>query len=127
MSTLDTTNITISKILITIGIFILVGVIGFHLTEGRHRFDSLYYTITTLATIGLGDLVPHTVGGKILTMLYAIMGVPLFVTLSGYILREILSGQMTKHIHTFLSQHSHISITPNETHIDTDKTEIIKE
>lgn len=127
MSTLESSALTLPRILIAVVCFILIGVIGFHLAEGWHRFDSLYFTITTLATIGLGDIAPLTVMGKILTMIYAIMGVPVFVTLSGYILREILSGHMTKHIHTFLAQHSHIRISRDHTDVDAEKIEIIKE
>jgi hypothetical protein len=35
--------------------------------------------VITTATIGFWDLVPYTVGGKIVTMLYAIFYVPLFL------------------------------------------------
>jgi hypothetical protein len=42
-------------------------------------FDALYFTVITTATIGFGDLVPHSLWGKILTMFYAIFYVPLFL------------------------------------------------
>lgn len=51
----------------------------FERAQGWSYFDALYFTIITTATIGFGDLVPHTVAGKVLTMLYAVFYVPLFL------------------------------------------------
>jgi voltage-gated potassium channel len=42
-------------------------------------FDAFYFTVITTATIGFGDLVPVTIAGKVLTMLYAVFFVPLFL------------------------------------------------
>lgn len=46
---------------------------------GETYFNALYFTVITTATIGFGDLVPMTVAGKILTMIYAVFYVPLFL------------------------------------------------
>jgi Ion channel len=46
---------------------------------GESYFDAFYFTVITTATIGFGDLVPHTIAGKILTMGYAVFYVPLFL------------------------------------------------
>ena len=51
----------------------------FERVQGWSYFDAFYFTVITTATIGFGDLVPHTVEGKILTMGYAILYVPLFL------------------------------------------------
>ena len=74
------------KKLIIIGIvFLLSWFIGtllihhFERAQGWNYFDAFYFTVITTATIGFGDLVPHTVEGKILTMGYAIFYVPLFL------------------------------------------------
>lgn len=66
-------------------IFVISWIIGtflmhhFERAQGWNYFDALYFTIITTATIGFGDLVPHTIAGKILTMLYAVFFVPLFL------------------------------------------------
>ncbi len=39
-----------------------------------------------MVTIGYGDFVPVTTGGKVLTMMFAVMGVPLFVYTSSMII-----------------------------------------
>lgn len=44
--------------------------------------DSIYFSITTLATVGLGDLTPHTAAGKIFTIFYILVGIGM---LSGFI------------------------------------------
>ena len=67
------------------GIFVGSWIIGTFLIHYFERvqlwsyFDAFYFTVITTATIGFGDLVPHTVGGKVLTMIYAVFYVPLFL------------------------------------------------
>lgn len=62
----------------------LIGTFFIHRFEAGHPigqsyFDAFYFTVITTATIGFGDLVPITTAGKIVTMLYAIFYVPLFL------------------------------------------------
>jgi voltage-gated potassium channel len=45
--------------------------------------DSLYFTVTTLTTVGFGDLVPRTPAGKVFTIFYIIVGIGL---LSGFVI-----------------------------------------
>jgi voltage-gated potassium channel len=35
----------------------------------KSLFDAVYWAIVTLATVGYGDIIPHTVGGRIVTIL----------------------------------------------------------
>jgi voltage-gated potassium channel len=44
--------------------------------------DSVYFSVTTMATVGYGDLAPHTAIGKIFTIFYLIIGIGM---LSGFI------------------------------------------
>jgi hypothetical protein len=73
------------KLLIVGLIFIMSWFIGtflihrFESAQGWSYFDAFYFTVITTATIGFGDLVPHTMAGKILTMGYAVLYVPLFL------------------------------------------------
>lgn len=68
-------------------IFVTIGVAFYHITEKWSWFDSLWFTIITIATIGYGDFVPHTVIGKIFTMFYVFIGIGLFVFVANTFLR----------------------------------------
>ena len=52
-----------------------IGTIFYHGVEKWGWIDSLYFSVTTLTTVGLGDITPHTVMGKIFTMVYILVGV----------------------------------------------------
>jgi voltage-gated potassium channel len=58
--------------------------------------DSLYFSVTTLTTVGYGDLSPHTAAGKIFTIFYLIIGIGI---LSGFVIllaeRSGLMGKLT--------------------------------
>uniref|UniRef100_A0A5S6QSR3 Potassium channel domain-containing protein n=1 Tax=Trichuris muris TaxID=70415 RepID=A0A5S6QSR3_TRIMR len=40
-------------------------------------WSSVYYAVTVYTTIGYGDITPRTATGKVLTMIYALIGIPL--------------------------------------------------
>lgn len=64
------------------GILIL-GTWFYSKVEGWRALDALYFTITTLTTVGYGDFSPKTDAGKIFTMIYIFVGIGL---LSGFII-----------------------------------------
>ena len=73
----------------------LVGTFLIHRFESAQHwsyFDAFYFTVITTATIGFWDLVPHSMEGKILTMLYAIIYVPLFL----YSMTLVFQGKLQK-------------------------------
>ena len=62
----------------------VIGTFAVHYFEqghpiGENYFNAFYFTVITTATIGFGDLVPLTLGGKVVTMMYAVFYVPLFL------------------------------------------------
>ncbi|MEI6426021.1 MAG: ion channel [Candidatus Absconditabacteria bacterium] len=85
-------------------LFIVLGATIFAFVEHHSFFDSLYFTITTMATVGFGDITPHTVWGKGLVMLYALTGVPLFVSLSGIILENRFNRTVKHHVTKFYKE-----------------------
>ena len=56
-------------------LIVMIGTVGFHYLEGVNLITSLYWTIVTVATIGYGDVVPHTMGGRIFSIIIIISGV----------------------------------------------------
>ncbi len=56
-------------------LIIVISTAGFHYFENVDLFISLYWTIATITTIGYGDVVPHTVVGRIFSITIMISGV----------------------------------------------------
>ena len=54
--------------------------------------DALYFSVTTLTTVGLGDLAPTTTIGKLFTIVYIFSGLGLLAGFINTIARETLSG-----------------------------------
>jgi voltage-gated potassium channel Kch len=63
---------------------VAAGTVLFHLVEHFSWLDAYYFSIITLATVGYGDLTPHTALGKVLTTFYIFLGVGIFTTYISY-------------------------------------------
>ncbi len=63
---------------ILIGVFI-IGMIGLIYFEKFPPLDAFYFFVTTISTVGLGDLHPITPEGKILVIFIILIGVGCFV------------------------------------------------
>jgi voltage-gated potassium channel len=53
--------------------------------------DAIWWAVTTITTVGYGDLVPRTMEGRIVASILMIGGVGLFGTLSGFIASWLLT------------------------------------
>ncbi|MFA6376765.1 MAG: potassium channel family protein [Candidatus Paceibacterota bacterium] len=60
---------------------LLAGTIFYHHAEGWRYVDSFYFSVTTLTTVGYGDLVPKTDIGKLFTAFYILTGVGILLGL----------------------------------------------
>jgi voltage-gated potassium channel len=58
-----------------LGAVIALGALGFHLIEGWSLLDSLYFTVTTVATVGYGDMHPSNKAGRVFAIIYIFLGV----------------------------------------------------
>ncbi|HMD14736.1 MAG TPA: potassium channel family protein [Bacteroidota bacterium] len=63
---------------ILIGVF-LVGMVGLIIIEKFSPLDAFYFIVSTISTVGYGDLHPVTPAGKILVILIILTGVGCFV------------------------------------------------
>lgn len=72
---------------------LLSGTLFYRSVEGWSWVDSLYFSATTISTVGLGDLSPQTNLGKIFTVLYIFVGVGVFVALFAQFARALLKVQ----------------------------------
>ena len=64
-----------------LGAVLLSGMIGLVYFEHFSSLDALYFIVSTISTVGFGDLHPATVAGKILVILIILTGVGCFVGL----------------------------------------------
>ena len=61
-------------------IFLLIlGTFVFNYTENWSYINSFYFSVSTLTTVGYGDLVPSHDISKIVTSIYALLGVGIFL------------------------------------------------
>src|SRR5262245_3200536 len=94
-------------------LLVLAGTIGFHFLEDQPLFDSLYFTIVSLTTVGYGDMVPKTSAGKVFTMLLVVGGVFTLFYAATALIRVVVSGDVAallgkRHMERTLAQmHNH--------------------
>lgn len=86
---------------IVLTVFCLVFVTGGTLYELEHErfpetwpslFDGIYFAVVTLTTVGFGDMTPHTLGGKTVTMVMILAGVTLIPWQVTTLARRVLSN-----------------------------------
>ncbi len=62
------------------GVVLLAGTVGMHEAQGTSYFDSFYWTVVTISTIGYGDIVPTTFWARILFFFVVFVGIGTFAT-----------------------------------------------
>lgn len=60
-------------------------------------FDTLYYTVTVMTGVGLGDLAPVTVMGKVLSMVMMLSGTGIFVCFTAVLAASILEIELNQY------------------------------
>lgn len=89
-SSMDTLKQSASyaKIVAVASFFVVFGAVFYHIVEKLSWLNAFYFTTVTLATVGYGDIVPHTPAGKLFTMFYIFFGVTIFVILARIVVSE---------------------------------------
>ena len=77
-------------IISTVIITLFVGMVFYHKIEGWSYFDSLYFCVITLTTVGYGDFSPITTLGKLFTIFYVFIGLGILVSFIDVIAKEML-------------------------------------
>ena len=78
--------------LITLIGLLVVGVSGYHLLEGMNFIDALYMTITTITTVGFGEVQPLSPVGRLFTIGLIIGGVSIAAYALGSAAQFVVSG-----------------------------------
>jgi hypothetical protein len=79
-------------LLFLVVLLLLTGTLFYSRVEHWSWFNSLYFCITTLTTVGLGGLSPHTTLGKSFTMIYILMGIGVLFSFLNLIAHHSLEG-----------------------------------
>jgi voltage-gated potassium channel len=74
-------------------ITLLGGTIFYSSVEGWSVVDAFYFSVTTLTTVGLGDLTPKTTTGKLFTVIYIFAGLSIILGFIDTVAKETLRGQ----------------------------------
>jgi voltage-gated potassium channel Kch len=73
-------------------LILLSGTIFYRSVEGWTWTDALYFSATTISTLGLGDPSPQTQVGKLFTIIYIFVGVGVFTVLVAHFAKALLRG-----------------------------------
>lgn len=73
---------------------VCVGTYGYMKLDGLALFDSLYFTIVTLTTIGFGDITPVTHEAKVFTIFFVPLGVSAFLYTFGAVAVTVFEGRL---------------------------------
>ena len=91
----------ITVFLLTISIIVTILGTVMYIVEGQQNgFESIgkaiYWAITTITTVGYGDIVPHTVIGKILASFMMILGYAIIAVPTGIVSAEFASQRASR-------------------------------
>jgi voltage-gated potassium channel len=75
-------------------IAITSGVVFYSVVEDLSVVNALYFSVTTLTTVGYGDFSPETAAGKLFTVVYVLVGVGLLLAFLG----RLAGGVVTSHM-----------------------------
>jgi voltage-gated potassium channel len=79
---------------VLLGIWTLVGTVGFTLIEGWPLFDSFYMTILTVSTVGYGEVHPLTGPGRIFTSFVIVLGIGTAIYTFTRLGQVVLEGEL---------------------------------
>jgi voltage-gated potassium channel len=84
-------------IIATLCTLFAASVSGFSLFENLSFFDALWMTFTSVLTIGYGDIIPHTTGGRIFALLTVPLCIISFTYLAGNLLSSLIESNLSIH------------------------------
>lgn len=82
---------------LAMALVLCLGTAGFMTLEGLTPLDALYLTVTTLSTVGYGDMVPRTTAGEVFVIFLILFGVAAAGFTVSVIGQVILEGQFHEH------------------------------
>jgi len=90
---MDSTKHLVLSLLLTLLISI-VGTAGYMIIEGWNFLDSIYMTVTTIATVGYGEVNKLSSAGRIFTILLIFFGVGFCLYVAGAMVQFMVEGKI---------------------------------
>ena len=81
-------------IFILLSTTIFIGTFGFSFFEGRSLWDSFYWTIVVITTVGFGDIYPVTFWGRIIFFIVALLGISTITIAVGEFASYLVEGKI---------------------------------
>ncbi|HQZ14266.1 MAG TPA: potassium channel family protein [Acidimicrobiia bacterium] len=72
---------------------LLVGTVFYSVVEDLRWLDALYFSVTSLLTVGYGDISPKSDLGKFFTIFYLLIGVGILATFANIVLKSAVAKQ----------------------------------
>jgi len=91
------THRRIRKIFVTLATLVVCGTVLFKYLEPFTWIQAFYFTVTTMSTVGMGDLVPSTDLTRLVVSVYILISVTLYISLAAYIGGAYLDAHTRRH------------------------------
>ncbi len=75
-------------------LFVGIGTAGYMFIEGWSAIDALFMTVTTLATVGYGEVHPLSNPGRIFSMVLIVLGVGYFFYVAAAVIQFVVEGRV---------------------------------
>jgi voltage-gated potassium channel len=77
---------------------VAVGVLGYMLLEGWDFFDALYMVVTTITTVGYGEVQPLSIHGRAFTMVLIVLGAGTMLYTLSAVVHYAVVGELTRRV-----------------------------
>ena len=84
----------VRKALVVLGALVAVGTIGYHVLEDMTLLDALYMTVTTISTVGFGEVQPLSRLGRAFTIGPILFGVSTMAWAAESMVAALLEDQV---------------------------------
>jgi voltage-gated potassium channel Kch len=75
---------------------LLIGAVFYHHVEHLSWLNAFYFCTITLATVGYGDITPHTDIGKLFTIFYVLVGIGILATFANLLVKNAVARRQIK-------------------------------
>jgi voltage-gated potassium channel len=80
-------------------ITVLAGGAGFAAVEkGRSTWDGVFWAVTTMTTVGYGDITPHTNAGRVIAITVMVVGASFFTLLVGAVAQRFIQTEVREDV-----------------------------